>query len=430
MWKKQNWVDDDGSLTVGTPFTAARMNNAEEGIGEKKLAIDGSLEGSTEGATLTLEYTPSAEKIQGVLVMLAQDFVTSTAMGAPAVQVGETNVTTTKLIGTLENASRGAMKLYFCTSRGMFQKNSSGKIPVFLSGMKASTKKRAMAFFFTGPGPLRATGKPETSNFASTNSAEIKAPEEAAGNENIMLGVAQTGKKPTRTGGEQFLQVEMGTNDWLSIVGSQERYLRGVGVERPKITLTTTENTTWNVFSIGIAPIHDWGEVLILPAGAGIGDVCHFVADATNNIVWDLEYDGRNETYPWRKIGGASMRKVEATNRESGTGGTIETTGAPSLTTPLKGEYRGHYGATSVQIIGAGSSPTTQATCLLYINGVNVDSNVSVGTFQFEGSPLGSGFETKAIESGKTVQTRYSSNNGRNWNFNQLFVEIDPIRVG
>jgi hypothetical protein len=33
-WGKQTWVDDDGSLTVGTAFSAARMNNIETGIEE------------------------------------------------------------------------------------------------------------------------------------------------------------------------------------------------------------------------------------------------------------------------------------------------------------------------------------------------------------------------------------------------------------
>lgn len=33
-WEEETWVDDDGSLTVGTPFNAERMNNIEDGIGE------------------------------------------------------------------------------------------------------------------------------------------------------------------------------------------------------------------------------------------------------------------------------------------------------------------------------------------------------------------------------------------------------------
>lgn len=34
-WTRLTWIDDDGSLTVGTLYTAARMNNIEEGIEEQ-----------------------------------------------------------------------------------------------------------------------------------------------------------------------------------------------------------------------------------------------------------------------------------------------------------------------------------------------------------------------------------------------------------
>lgn len=47
-WKRATWVDDDGSLTLGTLFSAANMNNIEVGI-EGLVAL---LEGSGMGAVV------------------------------------------------------------------------------------------------------------------------------------------------------------------------------------------------------------------------------------------------------------------------------------------------------------------------------------------------------------------------------------------
>lgn len=38
-WKNNTWVDDDGSLTVGTPFDAEHMNNIELGIAEDAAGV-------------------------------------------------------------------------------------------------------------------------------------------------------------------------------------------------------------------------------------------------------------------------------------------------------------------------------------------------------------------------------------------------------
>jgi hypothetical protein len=39
-WERETWVDDDGSLTVGTLFDADHMNNIEDGIEESGTALD------------------------------------------------------------------------------------------------------------------------------------------------------------------------------------------------------------------------------------------------------------------------------------------------------------------------------------------------------------------------------------------------------
>lgn len=176
----------------------------------------------------------------------------------------------------------------------------------------------------------------------------------------------------------------------------------------------------------GLRPVnHDFGIVEALPTqNLAPGVTCTFKAGT--GVYWRLVYTGEGE-YPWAKIGGPPLRKVETTNRESGTAGGIQTTGAPSVTTPLKGEYRGRYGAATAQLASAGA---TQASCFLFINGAENEVTFSVGSVQFEAQVMDVGFDTKTIEAGKIVQTRYSSNNARSFTFIHLFVEIDPIRVG
>lgn len=55
-WEKETWIDDDGSLTVGTEFDAAHMNNIETGVEE-------ALEGESGDPDKNFVYTqgPAAD---------------------------------------------------------------------------------------------------------------------------------------------------------------------------------------------------------------------------------------------------------------------------------------------------------------------------------------------------------------------------------
>lgn len=196
-------------------------------------------------------------------------------------------------------------------------------------------------------------------------------------------------------------------------------------------SLTTNAAITLNTTALTFAPTapKDWGIVESLTsatAGALLGDVCSYKAAA--GIYWQLRYT-EEATYPWAKIGGPPLRAQDVGgSRSSGTVGGILTTGSPSITTPLAGEYRGRWGTRFLGLTGAAGA-TSQADALLFIDGVQITTASSVDTAQFEGGSIDVGFNTRVIAAAKAVQTRYQSNNGRAWNFNDLFVEIDPIRV-
>lgn len=64
-WKEQTWVDDDGSLTVGTPFSAERMNNIEGGIAEA-LSLRGQTEWTPVFSSGMSELAPGTfERVSG-----------------------------------------------------------------------------------------------------------------------------------------------------------------------------------------------------------------------------------------------------------------------------------------------------------------------------------------------------------------------------
>jgi hypothetical protein len=474
-WKHNVWVDDDGSLTVGTAFDAEHMNNIELGLvevhdgvaaasgmagsaltkaasgitaagsalitgqeanlhaaaveqrrQEALLRIEGQVATVTEATSASFEYLPSVEKIQGVLVIVAQDYVTKLALGTPAVQVGAASGSAVKLVATLETAGRGAIKVYFCSSERMYQKNENGKIPVSITGMASSVKKQVSAFFLTGPGPLRASMTPVATVAASSLSQSFVGPEEEAGNESILIAAVQSGTvQPSEAG---LVQGQIGTT-WTTVAANTSIFRRGEGVLRPGVGfITGGTKTNWGGLGITIAPKHDWGEVTALPAGAGIGDVCHFVADATNSIIWDLEYDARNGTYPWRKIGGAPIRVATVGgNVVSGTPGYYIGT----LTTPLAGLGTLSFGTPLAQNV---SPATTQLVIYARRNLANIDAAHALSIFiangQFGGGPLYCEYEKLEVAKGDAIQLYTEANNGATWQVVNPYIVWDPGRVG
>lgn len=148
------------------------------------------------------------------------------------------------------------------------------------------------------------------------------------------------------------------------------------------------------------------------------------VFKASTGVYWDLVYTGE-ETYPWAKIGGPALRAVESTTKES-KAETDQTSGSPTITVPLACEARFNFGAINVQLFG-----TSQANgyCDLYIDGSSTrNAFVNAGT-QFGGGPLYAQYVTTIAKS-KVAATRYKVNNGQEFHWERLFIEVDPLRVG
>lgn len=80
--------------------------------------------------------------------------------------------------------------------------------------------------------------------------------------------------------------------------------------------------------------------VTALPANPQFGDVVTYIADATNGVAWNLQYDASG-TYPWKFIGGAplSASTTSGTSSYSGTSFALAASGNLSVSLPLAGDY-------------------------------------------------------------------------------------------
>lgn len=80
--------------------------------------------------------------------------------------------------------------------------------------------------------------------------------------------------------------------------------------------------------------------VTALPANPQFGDVVTYIADATNGVAWNLQYDATG-TYPWKFIGGAplSASTTSGTSSYSGTSFALAASGNLSVSLPLAGDY-------------------------------------------------------------------------------------------
>jgi hypothetical protein len=195
--------------------------------------------------------------------------------------------------------------------------------------------------------------------------------------------------------------------------------------------LATDAPITLNTTALAFVPsaAKDFGLVTTLPTSTAlVGDFCTFKADATNGVYWQLVYDGEGE-YPWKKIGGPPLRK-DGTFSVSTNKNTYQTSGAPSITVPLKMEFRPRIGAWQGVQSQSGTSGLWAGEVKLFINGVENNGATVVGSTNFEQSPIDSGLPVVGVEAGKAVEARYRSVQSNSVNFYGLFVEVDPIRVG
>ena len=162
--------------------------------------------------------------------------------------------------------------------------------------------------------------------------------------------------------------------------------------------------------------------VTALPANPQFGDVVTYIADATNGVAWNLQYDATG-TYPWKFIGGSALRAT-------GVGGTTssavpQTTGTPSLSVPLAGDYDCSYGC----FAQAQSYATVfNATTALYKTATAIEqlNFVPVGTYN--GGNIAGNYRAAGLTASQALSLRYWVS-GSSAAFGTMFINTTPIRV-
>ena len=174
--------------------------------------------------------------------------------------------------------------------------------------------------------------------------------------------------------------------------------------------------------------------VTALPSNPQFGDVVTYIADATNGVAWNLQYDATG-TYPWKFVGGAALIAGNATGgygiSEIGPTTTfVQTlTGSPSITLPLAGDYRAR-----VTAVGRCSNSSTAPGLWISFGGAtcpNWNSSDSIATGITGGSahPLAAN-KTGTVTAGQTVTLNYTNANlSGSATFFNIRLDAIPVRV-
>lgn len=191
---------------------------------------------------------------------------------------------------------------------------------------------------------------------------------------------------------------------------------------------TTKSNNTDKPQEFAMAYVgegtNDWGIVTALPSSPSVGDICRYKAGA--GVYWDLLYTKESETYPWNKIGGPPLREEKVASSEI-TAKTFQTTNAPSITAPLACEFKCEAGARLVSLRAAAAD---NGEIGVHVNGTLKSTFYVIGSAQFTSATINGKGPVTTAAAGQAIQARYKTTNGIAWVFQDIWVELDPIRVG
>jgi len=173
--------------------------------------------------------------------------------------------------------------------------------------------------------------------------------------------------------------------------------------------------------------------VTALPVNPQFGEVVTYIADATNGIAWNLQYDASG-TYPWKFLGGAPLHNaVNADQTTTSTSFTDLGTVGPSVTAALPGDYDVNFGSRSW------NSLTNNETQMgISFAGAAVDTGAGDHIFNFMGAggspaPGGAWHTAKVIRrtgfAGGSIAAKYRSQPGGTSWFSHRYMTVTPVRV-
>lgn len=179
------------------------------------------------------------------------------------------------------------------------------------------------------------------------------------------------------------------------------------------------------IFAAASGPI-DWGRVTSLPLAPSVGDLCRYVADKTNGIIWSLEYDGEG-SFPWKVIGARYLwAEITTTEGTASTSYANLATVGPSITLPLKGDYDieiGHRLFSGPAATDIFMSYAIGATAAVDADAVNQFGNGQNSNFM---RPR----RKTALTAGAAIVAKYKTGAAGEAKWSNRWMRITPVRVG
>lgn len=447
-WKKQTWVDDDGSLTVGTEFDAEKMNNIELGVGEgiaDGLAASGmagsALLQASSGVTAAgsaLVTAQDARQVAGSALFVGQgaQSLALSAIGGAASGINAAKAALDKAGSALVTGQEANVVAGSALFTGQQANVAAGS--ALVTGQNANA---LAASGVTAAGSALVTAQQANARAASgvTAAGSALVTGQAAG-ALAASGVAAAGSALADI--VQIDQFTAGSGMGYVFHGSSASIARPQGVGGV-LWIGTVEpanalaNDPWLDIS-GVRPgPRDWGEVTELPKNPSIGDKCTLRYDPAGEInlfnpgvlaFWHMEYDGQ-QPFGWKYIGGDDARRVFA-NAETESK-TFVSTGMPSLTIPIEGDYEYEFGSLSI-LYNPSVSSAVYARMRPLING-EVITEAELATVLSSGGTT-TGFRMRSRSNFRTgipatFQLQLSVDNGVKTRFAQPFVAIRPRRL-
>ena len=171
------------------------------------------------------------------------------------------------------------------------------------------------------------------------------------------------------------------------------------------------------------------GLVSALPSEPTVGDTCIYKADVTNGSLWPFVYTGLG-TYPWWAIGAEPLTaEIETSEATSSLEYTNLATVGPSITVPLKGDYRVNLGA----YIVSGAAAVNSARMAIAVGAAAANDEDAVVGVQKENLGLGSvarhRMKLGISAAGTAIVCKYKVQSASPMNFRGRWLTVQPRRV-
>lgn len=287
--------------------------------------------------------------------------------------------------------------------------------PVFTGGFVALDAPRAPRFRKYPDGTVRLAGSAKTG---------------ASGSGIFTLPV---GFRPP--GGDQyFIVLASGGTGYIQVVASTGNVIAFnlTGNVTTQVELNGVEFDTESVAAYASGFM---GPPLVtaLPANPVDGQECHFLADATNGVVWRLRYRAAAPgSYKWECVGGSPLHanvSADETFTADGAYRDVATLG-PDVTVPLAGDYTYEFAAMAYNgtagpgsiwiglVLGAGASPATP--------------HEAVGNYPSSAYRIAFAWHQRmtGLTAGQLLRLRYAMSGGGTAHATSRRVMVTPIRVG